>query len=179
MALDGVIRRVAGDCYLPMDVPTSTEHRAIALGLAFPARLQDRLIIGRLSAAWVYTGQHLPPRITALIDHRRRSGALPPFSALHIHEVTLGSHDIRRISGVRVTTPLRTAVDLAFMLPSTVGGWPDPEAVLWELCRQPGLRCPLPLVREAVAALSRAPHRLRALNRVDRLLDLLALRQSA
>lgn len=139
------------------------------MSLQIPANLEGKLILGRYSAAWIYGIGFAPPRVTALIDHKRRAGALPPFNSLQVHEVTLGRFDTVFKAGVRVTTPLRTAVDLAFQPRPSSEEWPDPVAVLAELCADSSLSCPLPLVRRAVESMIRVPHRFKALERLSAL----------
>lgn len=168
---DGVLQRVFGSGYLPAGMAQTAEHRALAMSLEIPAGLLHKLILGRFSAAWVYGCSAKPPRVTALLDHKRRAGSLPPFSALQIHEVTLGRFDVVQLARIRITSVLRTAVDLAFQRPPTAEGWPDPATVLWQISTQASLGCPLSLVREAIKALPRAPHKHRALDRIATLAE--------
>lgn len=167
---DGVLQRVFGSGYLPAGVSETAEHRALAMSLEIPAGLLHKLILGRFSAAWVYGCAAKPPRVTALIDHKRRAGSLPPFSTLQIHEVTLGRFDVVQLARIRITSVLRTAVDLAFQRRPTAEGWPNPATVLWQISEQRSLGCPLSLVRDAVQALPRVPHKNRALTRITELM---------
>ncbi|WP_394937769.1 hypothetical protein [Psychromicrobium sp. YIM B11713] len=169
MARDGVLQRVFGACYLPAGALVQAEHRAVAMSLHFPPNMVSRLVLGRFSAAWVHGSTFMPPRVTALIDHRRRAGMLPPFSQLQVHEVRLGRFDVIERSGVRVTSALRTAVDLAFQGRPSVPGWADPVEILGQLCENPELACPASLVRRAIECMGQVPYKHKALKRVDSL----------
>lgn len=169
MHADGILKRVFGSGYLPAAAAETAEHRALAMSLEIPAGLLHKLILGRFSAAWVYGCAEQPPRVTALIDHKRRAGSLPPFHSLQVHEVTLGRFDVTSVARIRITSVLRTTVDLAFQRSPTVPGWPDPAMVLWQMTQQKSLGCPLALVRNAVAALPRVPYKHRALARLETL----------
>lgn len=169
MARDKVIQRIFGSCYLPAGKTILPEHRAVAMSLYFPANLIDRLILGRFSAAWVHGCTIAPPRVTALMDHRRRAGMLPPFTQLQVHEVTLGKFDVVERAGVRVTSVLRTAVDLAFQARPTRQGWPDPAELLDQLCGTVEFACPASLVTRAIESLGRVPYKQKALKRVQSL----------
>ncbi|WP_045073956.1 hypothetical protein [Psychromicrobium lacuslunae] len=171
MARDRVLQRIFGACYLPSGRQVLPEHRAVAMSLYFPAQLIDRLILGRFSAAWVHGCTPPPPRVTALLDHRRRAGMLPPFTQLQVHEVTLGRFDVVDRAGVRVTSVLRTAVDLAFQPRPTRLGWPDPVEVLAQLCTSSELACPTTLVLRAIESLGRVPYKQKAISRVSKLFD--------
>lgn len=171
MEIDGVLDRVFGSGYLPRGSKQHAEHRAIAMSLEIPANLVHRVILGRFSAAWVYGCGERPSRVTALIDHKRRAGALPPFSSLQVHEVTLGRFDVAQLAGIRITTVLRTAVDLAFQQAFAAPGWPDPVAILWLMTQKAELGCPLALVHQAIETLPRVPHKQRALARVKNLIQ--------
>ncbi|MDN5670031.1 MAG: hypothetical protein L0G87_16725 [Renibacterium salmoninarum] len=168
---DGVLQRVYGSGYLPAGTAETAEHRALAMSLEIPAGLVHKVILGRFSAAWVYGCAAKPPRVTALLDHKRRAGSLPPFSALQIHEVTLGRFDVVQLARIRITSVLRTAVDLAFQRTPSSADWPDPAAVLWQISERRKLGCPLALVRNAVQSLPRVPHKNRALARISELME--------
>lgn len=165
---EGVLRQLYGSAFLPCDVRERPEHRAVAMSLSLPANLRSRLLLGRLSSAWVYTGAACPPRVTALLDHRRRSGSLPPFSQLQVHEVRLGKFDEWRLGTVRLTSPLRTAVDLLFQ-PEGPPDWPSAEQALREMLARPELGVTLSVLRQALATRPRAPFRRRAEDRLDQL----------
>lgn len=105
--LDGELFRLDRS-FIPVDMPESPMHRAATL---LPAG--EHLIAERLSAAWILGATPQPPaRHQFCVDHRRRV-YLPGTHGLLVREVVLSDRDVRRIAGLRVTTPLRTVVDLA------------------------------------------------------------------
>lgn len=96
-------------CFSPIDEIDSCLNRARALSLTVPARL----IAEQRSAAWIYGALSRPPRrhqFCAEITARVRP---PELAALTVREVVIEASDLLELAGLRVTTPLRTAVDLA------------------------------------------------------------------
>ena len=165
MRLDGVLAAVFGDAYTPASVPHTHILRARALALALPPNLVGRAVVGRFSAAWIYGCAPAPARISLLVDVGHRVGALRPWSGCIVHEVSLGRFDAANIAGISVTTPLRTAVDLALH--------GDAEAALPALAAitsDAKLGCPPGLVRQALEATHRVPHKAAALERIRALL---------
>ncbi|MCC3269101.1 hypothetical protein MUG94_10070 [Arthrobacter gengyunqii] len=162
MERDGLLRRVYPDTYVRWDIEPDPVCRALAAAHALPARLRQKIMLGRFTAAWVYGCAPAPRKLQLLIDHRSRTTALPPFSAAVLHEVQLDSDDGMDIAGIAVTTPLRTAADLA-------RHGPEEEAVraLTAMAAHPVLRCPLAAVRKAVSEGPRQPGKSAALRRVD------------
>ena len=112
----GVIRRVFSNVYLRADIPDTIASRATALSVVLPpwAVLCDR------TAAWLHG-------VDAL--RFRELGIPPPLDVVSIRDLTplrragvkggqrdLDPLDITTVEGVRVTTPLRTALDLGCKL---------------------------------------------------------------
>lgn len=112
LVADGVLRRVLRGVYVRADVPDSLELRTCALALVVAP---CHVVVDR-TAAWLHGidaltyGEHdvLPPvetcafrghHPTERMDARGRSRDLAP-------------QDVMTLDGVRVTTPLRTALDL-------------------------------------------------------------------
>lgn len=170
LAREGAIEHLFGNAYSLSGFECEARHRALAMSLSLPANLSHRLILGRLSAAWVYTGVYRPPRVTGLLDHRRRSGSLPAFSQVGVHEVAIGRFDVSILSNIRVTTPLRTAVDLLFIR-QVPEGWPNPLLALKALINaEPSLNPRL--IAAAIQARPRAPYKKQALARLSALSEL-------
>lgn len=162
MAGDGLLKRVYAGTYVRWDLDPDPVCRALAAAHCLPERLRSRILLGRLTAAWVYGCAPAPPRLQLLIDHGRRTTALPPFSIAVLHEVRLGPEDGMDIAGVTVTTPLRTAMDIA-------RHGPEEQSVraLLALAADPVLRCPLDYVRSSVEAVARLPGKATALHRLE------------
>ena len=119
LVLDGEAYRV-DECVAPVDEPPGPLLRAAALS----AQLPVRLIAEQHSAAWIWGAQSQPPlrhEVCADISARMR----PPVSSkLAVREVVLLHDDTTILAGLHVTTPMRTAIDLARF----VTDWTNAEA---------------------------------------------------
>jgi hypothetical protein len=118
LAVDqGIVRRVFTGVYVRADVPDSTELRAKAAALV----MSRHSVLCDRTAAWIYG-----------IDVLRYAelDVIPPLETYVLrghnptdrHNCQGGSRDLlpedwQVIGGIRVTTPLRTALDLACKLP--------------------------------------------------------------
>ena len=105
--LDGELYAV-GEGWCPVDEPEGPPVRAGAAGLLVP----PRAIAERMTAAWIYGIRPEPSRHQFCVDLGARTH-VPPSPRLQLREVRCGPEDTRTIAGLRVTTPLRTVVDLA------------------------------------------------------------------
>lgn len=161
MRLDGLVNHVIGDSYLRSDFREDAAIRSQAAARSVPYSLRPRVALGRTCAAWVYGCARVPVLISLVTDHRRRTTALPPFTPAVMHQVALGPFDINTVGGVSVTTPLRTALDIAVH-----GEDRDAVSILRAIGRSPELGCPLRLVEAALVNASRVPGKMRALNRL-------------
>ncbi|MEO6943589.1 MAG: type IV toxin-antitoxin system AbiEi family antitoxin [Lacisediminihabitans sp.] len=106
--LDGEVFAI-DDCFSPIDEIEGSGHRARSL-LPTPSM---RLVAERETAAWVLGAVNRPPTrhqfCTTVSARVRVSSGL----RLDVREVVLDNTEILVIDGLRVTTPLRTAIDLA------------------------------------------------------------------
>jgi hypothetical protein len=92
-----------------IDQPIGIEQRAASLA----TYCDDRLIVEQHSAAWIWGALAQPPErheLCASIGARSRS--VHPLR-LVVREVVISDSDWVTVAGIRVTTPLRTAADLA------------------------------------------------------------------
>jgi hypothetical protein len=119
LRLDGEVYRLDG-CSVPIDIVDSRALRAAAVRAILPGRL----IAEQHTAAWVWGALGRPPRrheACTAIDSRLR----PTLSlVLLVREVVLDAADVVSVGGLALTTPIRTAVDLARFVPE----WNDVEA---------------------------------------------------
>ncbi|WP_104192802.1 type IV toxin-antitoxin system AbiEi family antitoxin [Cryobacterium sp. Y82] len=111
--LDGQVFQVA-DSWCVIDEIDGCDTRAIAASQLVP----PRAIAEQLTAAWIYGVAPEPRRhqFCVLISARATAVWSP---RAQVREIVRSPDDVRTISGVRVTTPLRTAVDLARYTPGT------------------------------------------------------------
>jgi hypothetical protein len=108
LVLDGTLYRV-GDCYSVIDTLPNPALRAQSLALTLPRRL----IVERRSAAWVWGALPDPPashHVCVDITSRVRP---PGASRLIVREVVISNAEAATFGEIRVTTPLRTVIDLA------------------------------------------------------------------
>ena len=119
LVLDGEAYRVDG-CVCPIDEVPGPVQRAAALARELP----ERLIAEQHSAAWIWGAQPSPPRrheVCADITARTRPA---PRELISLREVVLLHEDTTVLAGLAVTTPMRTAIDLARF----VVEWDETEA---------------------------------------------------
>lgn len=105
--LDGELFAVGG-CFSPVDEIEGSVHRALALTATSP----KRVIAERGTAAWLWGAL-----ATAPVPHEL---CVPKGARRHVsgdwhrvREVVIRPHELTTVAGMPVTTPLRTALDLA------------------------------------------------------------------
>lgn len=108
MRLDGEVFRLA-DGWCPIDELESPAHRATAvLGEASP-----RLIAELGTAAWIWgAARQLPRMVEFCVDLGARA-RLRNAPLVRVRELVVDPGDRVELSGASVTSPLRTAIDLA------------------------------------------------------------------
>jgi hypothetical protein len=119
--LDGELFTL-GDFWSPVDQLDDPARRARAAGL-MPA--SPRAIAERMTAAWIYGLAAEPRRHQFCVQNSARM-KLVPSPRLQIREVSCPADQLQTISGLRVTRPLRTAVDLARWHGQAADGAPVP-----------------------------------------------------
>jgi hypothetical protein len=105
--LDGELVAV-GEGWSPVDLPVGEAVRAQAAAFLVP----PRVIAERMTAAWIFGLVPEPTRHHFCVDARSRAH-VPPSSRIQLREVSCSTDDTVVLGGLRVTTPLRTVVDLA------------------------------------------------------------------
>ena len=105
--LDGELFSLAGS-WCPIDALDGPETRAGAIQPAAPRRAAAE----RLTAAWIYGLVPEPTVHQFCVDIGARTRN-PPGATVHLREVRLDRADAVRFGSLLVTSPLRTAVDLA------------------------------------------------------------------
>lgn len=110
----GLIRAVLRSVYVDASTPDSTELRTAAVALA----VHPDCVITDLSAAWLHGARVQPsgddlPRVSVFqVPDKTRVRTAATTGGLR----TLETRDVETINGLRVTTPLRTALDLGRLL---------------------------------------------------------------
>lgn len=121
MVRRGRVRRLLHDAYVDALVPDTVGLRAQAVCLVMP----DSAVVCRRTAAWLYGVDAYAPDerdqamvvecvVLSRLARVRRKG-------VRGWEETFAAEDITEVHGVRVTTPTRTALDLARYAPRFMG----------------------------------------------------------
>ncbi len=158
MASDGVLARLSQRGYLAPGTAPTPQLRARAAASTIPPPIRQRVVAGRMTAAWIYGCAGEPDRMALLVDASRRVSSLRTVRGCSFHEVKLGPFDVVSLGGLMVSSPLRTAVDIALHV--------DAERALPALgafLAAPELAVGLRLLVRAVEATPRMPHKKAAL----------------
>jgi transcriptional regulator with AbiEi antitoxin domain of type IV toxin-antitoxin system len=112
-------RRVVGDVLVAVAAPDSLAVRCAAARLLLPPP-PGSFVVGFGSAAWLLAGAGAVPapgRLDVVIPPGRRRPVSP---VLRVRQVPLPASSVVTVGGVPVTTPVRTAADVARDLPPEV-----------------------------------------------------------
>lgn len=116
LVLDGLAQPLSQDCFASGTAVVDARLRARALAERIPFEARQRVVAGRLSAAWIHGHSREPGRPVLYIAPGRRAGTLRHGLRAELHDIQLGSHDVVSLGGILVTSPLRTALDIASSL---------------------------------------------------------------
>lgn len=170
MAADGVLRRELLDAHVHASRPCSTALRAAVLSRVVPGNLQRRGVLGRMGAAWFYRCAPEPCPLPILVDKSARTTTTVP-PGIVLHQTSFAPQDVVVHHGITLTTPRRTAADIALhvtgaagdaALLALLGGSPghcEPELVLRDLetmAKTPGRRAALARVRKITRSIRSA-----------------------
>lgn len=161
MASDGVLTQVYQRGYATPGTATSAQLRARAAALAVPPAIRQRVVAGRMTAAWIYGCALEPDRLALLVDTKRRISSLRSTRGCTLHEVRLGPCDVVSLGGLMVSSPMRTALDVALHVEAERA-----IPALRELLARPELNVRLRLLTLAVEATPRVPHKKAALEKL-------------
>jgi len=162
---DGELVPLSSSAFVFADVPQTPVVRALAVRPV----LARRSIVERHSAAWVHGAVTTPPRLhTIAVRYANRSSASRHLAV--VREVALRPGDTMAIAGIEVTTPLRTAIDLAR---DRAFDGPKDGPIIAKLLESSGL----PECRGYFDAARNLPHKARALQRITDALLSAALAQ--
>jgi hypothetical protein len=164
LAADGLLARFHQHGYTLPEVLASPQLRARAAAGGVPASVRQRVVAGRMTAAWIYGCAAEPDRLALLVDAKRRVSGLRNTRGCTLHEVKLGPFDVVSLGGLMVSSPLRTALDIALHV--------DAERAiptLAGLLARPQKDVRLRLLVLAIEASPRVPHKRAALEKLARL----------
>lgn len=166
MALDGILLPLYGKSYASPGIAVTPRLRARAAALTVPDRMRTKVVAGRLTAAWIYGCASPPERLSLLVDVKHRISSVRSARGCNLHEVRLGQLDVVSLGGMLVSSPLRTAADIALHVESD-----QALPALRRLLDHPELGIRLRLLTLAVEAAPRVPHKKRALATLARLVS--------
>lgn len=164
LAADGVLARLHQNGFTLPDVQHSARLRARAVAGSVPPQVRQRVVAGRMTAAWIYGCAAEPDRLALLVDAKRRVSGLRNTRGCTLHEVRLGPMDVVSLGGLMVSSPLRTALDIALHV-----GTEHALPALAKLLARPQQDVRLRLLVLAIEATPRVPHKLAALDKLARL----------
>ncbi|MDN5632146.1 hypothetical protein [Kocuria sp.] len=163
MPVDGVLRRELLAAHVHASQPVTDSLRAVVLSRVVPGNLQRRGVMGRLGAAWFYRCAPEPSPLPVLVDKGARTTATVP-PGIVLHQTSLAPEDVVTLHGISLTTPRRTATDIALYVPGPAG-----DAALLALMGASRLRCAPEDVRHDLETMPKTPGRRAALTRVRKL----------
>jgi hypothetical protein len=121
MVASGRVRRLLHDAYVDALLPETVELRCEAVALVMP----PAAVISRRTAAWLHGFEAYGPSVR---DEWMQVECVVPARLSRVRrrgvsgwEETLLPEDVTSVGGIRVTTPTRTAVDLARYAPRFMG----------------------------------------------------------
>lgn len=161
MAADGVLTQLYQHGYTVPGAPASPQLRARAAAFAVPPAIRQRVVAGRMTAAWIYGCASEPDRLALLVDAKRRISSLRSTRGCTLHEVRLGPFDVVSLGGLMVSSPSRTALDIALHVESERA-----VPALRQLLERPELNVRVRLLTLAVEATPRLPHKKAALEKL-------------
>ncbi|WP_314214620.1 type IV toxin-antitoxin system AbiEi family antitoxin [Pseudarthrobacter equi] len=164
LAADGILARFHQHGYTLPGSAASAQLRARAAAGSVPPQVRQRVVAGRMTAAWIYGCADEPDRLALLVDAKRRVSSLRNTRGCTLHEVKLGPFDVVSLGGLMVSSPLRTALDIALHV--------DAERAvptLANLLARPEKDVRLRLLVLAIEATPRVPHKKAALEKLSRL----------
>jgi hypothetical protein len=97
------------ECFSPIDEVERPVTRANALSSVAPARF----IAEQRTAAWLHGALAFPPAVHQFCVAARARAKPPHGPRIRVREVEIDDREVQSFGGIRVTTPLRTVVDLA------------------------------------------------------------------
>lgn len=166
MRLRGVLREVLPGAYVSTAIQDTSSTRAkVAAGVA-GEYLGTGSALCRRTAAWVYGCAPMPGEIEIVVPRYHRPCPPTARMMLRMSEGVIDEEQICTLGGVNVTSPLRTAMDVAFNSELTLA-----VGILRAINGSPRLGCGYQKMLERVEASVRKPGRLRALALIRRLLE--------
>lgn len=156
---DGALVPVLGQVHVAVGAAQTRAVKAAALAAYVPSSVRGSAVLHRESAAWFHACASAP-QVIEYVTHRQNrcsTRPAPPGAPVRwtVRQLLYEPQDVDRFHGCSVTTPLRTAADLAC--------WEDPRSVqaLSLMLSAPHLGVDGAHVVRLLRSRSRLPHRTR------------------
>lgn len=166
MRLRGVLREVLPGAYVTSAISDTPSTRAQVAAVVAAEYLGRHSALCRRTAAWVYGCASMPGELELVVPRYHRPCPPTARMTLRMSEGIVDEEQICTLGGVNVTSPLRTAMDVAFN-----SELEQAFAILRSIHGAPRLRCGYPRMLEQVESSVRRPGRLRALAIIRRLME--------
>lgn len=166
MRLRGVLREVLPGAYVSTALGDTSSTRAQVAAAVAAERLGQQGALCRRTAAWVYGCAPMPGELEVVVPRYHRPCPPTARMVLRMSEGIVDEEQICTLGGVNVTSPLRTAMDVAFN-----SELEQAFTILRSIRAEPRLHCDYPRMLEQVEQSVRRPGRLRALAIVRRLME--------
>lgn len=167
MVLEGQILPLVGPVHVTAGIPVTRRFRAHALLMITPTALSAAGALHGETAAWFFSCAPAPERLRFMIHRDHRTTMRCPSSTAHmpweVRQLVYPPWEIDHFHGLRVSTPVRTAADLACSASSGT------LAALELMFRAPHLGVSAGAVVELLRSRHRMPNRHRAIMTVRRL----------
>lgn len=164
---DGTLVPVLGPVHIAAGCAQSREVKAAALSMCLPFSVREHAVLHRSSAAWMHCCAEAPTVVEFIThrDNRCSTRPAPPAATVRwsVRQLLYEPQDVDHFYGLRATTPLRTAADLACCSDSRA------EQALSLMLRAPHLGVDGEQVVRLLRSRPRLPHRTRGVATVRRL----------
>ncbi|MBV1778405.1 hypothetical protein KRR55_04655 [Paeniglutamicibacter sp. ABSL32-1] len=166
LRLRGSLREMLPGAYVSVLHPDNSATRARVAAAVAGEQLASGRALCKVTAAWVYGCAPMPRELDIVVPRYHRPCAPTSRMILRLSEGTLDEEQICTVGGVAVTSPLRTAMDIAFNSELR-----ESLPVLAAINSSARLRCGYPQMLEQISTQVRRPGRRRALGAITRLMD--------
>lgn len=166
LRLRGSLREMLPGAYVSAAHPDNPVTRARVAAAVAGEQLVPGRALCKSTAAWVYGCAPMPRELDIVVPRYHRPCAPTPRMVLRLSEGTMDEDQICTVGGISVTSPLRTAMDIAFNSELR-----ESLSVLAAINDSARLRCGYREMFEQINAQVRRPGRRRALGAITRLMD--------
>lgn len=166
LRLRGSLREMLPGAYVSAAHPDNPVTRARVAAAVAGEQLVPGRALCKCTAAWVYGCAPMPRELDIVVPRYHRPCAPTPRMVLRLSEGTMDEDQICTVGGIAVTSPLRTAMDIAFNSELR-----ESLPVLAAINDSARLRCGYREMFEQINAQVRRPGRRRALGAITRLMD--------